>query len=156
MTALGSSWSSGRLDGSSILSGWCQDDTRIMSIICQDGAIQWCAYPQPSHPCLPCQQKHRRLFLEIEWARLYWWWYQDMTRLWLVDQGLYSTKLCEEDIHQLTAKKIVKYQNNHVIDGFPYMQKHHMFFPTKHILIWQYVPKLLIFDQQTIKFFPVT
>ena len=46
-----------------------------------------------------------------------------MTRLWLVDQELYSPKLCEEDIYQFTAKSFTKNmcQNNRVIGSFSYI-----------------------------------
>ena len=66
---------------------------------------------------------------------------------WLVDQKLYSPKLCEEDIHQSTGKKvqkIAKCQKNRVIDSFQYMQKHYMFFiiNTTYLIIY---PKKYLF-----------
>ena len=60
------------------------------------------------------------------------------TRLWLVNQYLYSPKLCEEDIHQSIAnkqKKISKCQKNRVIGSFLYKQKNYIFFSLETLLI---------------------
>ena len=58
-----------------------------------------------------------------------------------MDQKLVSPKLCEEEIHQLTAKKIpikATCQNNRMIDSFLYMQKTQFFLiicPKKYLIL---------------------
>ena len=65
-----------------------------------------------------------------------------------------SPKLGEEDIHQSTAKKCTKkakFQNNHMIDSFPYTQKHSKFFTRNPTYLTIYY-----FDQKKSKKIPLT
>ena len=56
------------------------------------------------------------------------------------------------DIKKFVSKK-AKCQNNCVIDSFSYMQKNVCGFSLETLLIWQYVPKIPVYDQQILKFF---
>ena len=111
----------------------------------------------PSSDNIACKQLNDRWWPRPSWSvlggpLLF------QTRLWLVDQQLYSPKLCEENIHQSKAKTCTDNSAKIIVGLKAFLTCKNIlcFVSLETLPIWQYVQKIYIFDQKTWKFFPVT